>query len=57
MSERTARQVRKGLNAIKRKAMAHKREVAEQLARELLESPFKYRFKFAMKILFHKRKK
>ncbi|MBR6079919.1 MAG: hypothetical protein IKP60_07170 [Treponema sp.] len=56
MSEKTARQLRKGLNKIERKAMVHKKKVAEECVRELLNSPFKYRFLFAMKVLFRRRK-
>lgn len=55
MSGKQARQIRKGLNEIEKKAVMKKREVAEDLARELLNSPFKYRFSFAMKIIFHRR--
>ena len=57
MSEKRARQIRKEFNRVERKAMAHKREVADEVARELLNAPFKYRFLFAMKVIFHRRKK
>ena len=57
MSGKTDRRIRKGLNAIERNATIRKRELADQLAIELLNSPFKYRFLFAMKIIFHRRKK
>lgn len=57
MSGKTARQVRKEFNKLEEKIVVSKNEVADQLARELLNSPFKYRFKFAMKVLFHRRKK
>ena len=56
MSGKTARQVRKEFNKLEEKVEVRKKDVADQLARELLNSPFKYRFKFAMKVLFPKRK-
>lgn len=56
MSGKTARQIRKGLNEIARKQQQRKEDIAEELARELLNSPFKYRFMFAMKLIFHRRK-
>lgn len=57
MSGKTTRQVRKGLNEIARNQYQSKMKVAEQLSRELLNSPFKYRFLFAMKLIFHRRRK
>ena len=57
MSGKTARQVRKEFNKLEEKVVVSRNEVADQLARELLNSPFKYRFKFAIKVLFHRRKK
>ena len=57
MSGKTARQIRKEFNRIEKKVMAHKKEVANQLVRELLNALFKYRFLFAIKILFPRRKK
>lgn len=57
MSEKTARQVRKEFNKLEEKIVVKRTEVADDIARELLNSPFKYRFKFAMKVLFHRRKK
>lgn len=56
MSGKTSRQLRKGLNEIEKNVRASKREVADQLARELLNSPFKYRFKFAMKLIFRRKR-
>lgn len=56
MSGKTARQVRKEFNKLEEKVEVRKKDVADQLARELLNSPFKYRFKFAVKVLFPKRK-
>ena len=57
MSGKTARQVRKEFNKLEEQIVLKRSEVADQVARELLNSPFKYRFKFAMKVLFHRRKK
>ena len=56
MSGRNARQVRKEFNKLEEKIVIRRSEVADDVARELLNSPFKYRFKFAMKVLFHRRK-
>ena len=56
MSGKTARQVRKEFNKLEEKVVVKRSEVADDVARELLNSPFKYRFKFAMKVLFPKRK-
>lgn len=56
MSEKTARQTRKEFNKLEEKIVVKRSEVADDVARELLNSPFKYRFKFAMKVLFPKRK-
>ena len=56
MSGKTSRQVRKGLIEIEKNVRASKREVADQLARELLNAPFKYRFKFAMKLIFRRKR-
>ena len=53
MSEKVARQVRKEMNALRK----NKENVANDIILELLNSTFKYRFKFAMKLLFYKRKK
>ena len=57
MSGKTARQIRKEYNKLEEKIVIRRSEVADDVARELLNSPFKYRFKFAMKVLFHRRKK
>ena len=56
MSGKTARQVRKEFNKLEEKIVVKRSEIADDVARELLNSPFKYRFKFAMKVLFPKRK-
>lgn len=52
MSGKTARQIRKEFNRLK----ISKQNMADNLVRELLNAPFKYRFLFAMKVLFPKRK-
>ena len=57
MSGKTTRQVRKEFNKLEEKIVIKRTEVADEVARPLLNSPFKYRFKFAMKVLFHRRKK
>jgi len=56
MSGKTSRQIRKGLNEIERKLYIRKKEIAEQCVRELIASPFKYRFLFAVKILFRRKR-
>lgn len=53
MSEKIARQVRKEMNALRK----NKDAVANDIILELLNSPYKYRFMFAMKLLFFKQKK
>ena len=57
MSGKSDRRIRKGLNKIVREQQLSKKQIAEELARELLNSPFKYRFLFAMKLIFHRRRK
>ena len=57
MSGKQARQIRKQFNKLEENIVVRRSEVAYDVARELLNSPFKYRFKFAMKIIFHRRKK
>jgi hypothetical protein len=51
MSGKTDRRIRKGINALKLDEQA----IADSLVAELINSPFKYRFLFAMKILFRRR--
>lgn len=48
MSEKRARQIRKEINALRRNNAC----VANELVRELLSSPLKYRFLFAIKLIF-----
>lgn len=53
MSEKTARMIRKGINQL-----GHtQEEIADNLVKQLFESPFKYRFIFAMKLIFRRKKK
>jgi hypothetical protein len=52
MSGRSTRQIRKAFNALQQK----RKDTAKDLIRELEEAPFKYRFRFAMKLLFHRKK-
>ena len=52
MSGKNARMVRKGINALNHS----KQETANEVVMELLNAPFKYRFSFAMKLIFHRRK-
>ena len=53
MSNKSARQIRKGLNALRQE----RKDTARDLIAELENAPFKYRFRFAMKLLFHRKKK
>lgn len=52
MNGKNSRMIRKGINALNRS----KQETANDIVRELLNSPFKYRFGFAMKLIFDRRK-
>lgn len=53
MSGKTSRMVRKGLNRLARKENA----IAENIVRELLDAPLKFRLLFAMRILFRNGKR
>lgn len=53
MSGKTSRQVRKCINKLK----AEEGAMADKLIFELLNAPFSYRFKFAMQLLFWRKKK
>lgn len=53
MSGRSTRQIRKEINALQQ----NRKDMARDLIAELEAAPFKYRFRFAMKLLFHRRKK
>ena len=52
MSGKSARQIRKSLNAFRR----DRADIARSLIEELENAPFKFRFRFAMKLLFHGKK-
>ena len=52
MSGKNSRMIRKGINALNRS----KQETANDVVRELLNAPFRYRLGFAMKLIFHRRK-
>ncbi len=56
MSGRSSRQIRKEANAIRESLLQSRKEIAKDLIRELESAPFKYRFRFAMKLLFHRKK-
>lgn len=51
MSGKTDRRIRKGLNALQK----GQQDIADDLVRELLNAPFKYRFLFAAKLVFRRR--
>ena len=52
MSEKSARQIRRVVNTLKQ----DRKETARDLILELEKAPFKYRFLFAMKLIFHRKK-
>lgn len=52
MNGKNSRMIRKCINSLNRS----KQETANDVVRELLNAPFKYRFGFAMKLIFHRRK-
>lgn len=54
MSGKTSRQVRKCVNKLKAEEEG---AMADKLIFELLNAPFSYRFKFAMQLLFWRKKK
>lgn len=53
MSGKSDRRIRKEVNHLMRNNQA----VADNLIKELLNAPFKYRFLFAMKLIFWRKKK
>lgn len=53
MSGKTDRRIRKGLNAM----MRNRQNISDDLVRELLDAPFKYRLRFAFALLFRRRKR
>lgn len=52
MSGKSARQIRKGFNALQQ----DRKDTARDLIAELEAAPFKFRFLFAMKLIFRRRK-
>lgn len=52
MSGKTARQIRKEMNSLK----TDKQKLSDSLVIELLNAPFKYRIKFAISLIFYRRK-
>jgi len=55
MNGKIAKKIRKEFNALERKFSKSKNDIADELVRELLDAPLKYRFKFAMRIIFGRR--
>lgn len=53
MSGKTSRQVRKGINALKK----DKEEMSNELITELLNAPFSFRLRFALQLIFWRKKK
>lgn len=54
MSEKSTRQIRKEMNRMEENIQVKQTSVADALVRQLLNAPFKYRFLFAVKVLFRK---
>ena len=52
MSQRGDRRIRRELGRLRKE----RAEVCRELLAELDAAPFKYRFRFAMKLLFHRKK-
>ena len=52
MSQRGDRRVRRELGRLRKE----RAEICRELLAELENAPFKYRFRFAMKLLFHRKK-
>lgn len=53
MSGKNDRKVRKAVNQLKQE----RKDTANDLVIELMNSPFKYRFRFAMALIFHRKGK
>ena len=51
MSGKTDRRIRKGFNALKK----DRQSISDDIVRELFNSKFKYRLRFAIALLFHRR--
>lgn len=56
MSGKSTRQIRKEANALRTSLTQNRIETARDLISELEKAPFKYRFLFAMKLIFHRKK-
>lgn len=56
MSGKQDRKIRQIMNRQRRAISVKKNEIAQDVVRELMCAPFKYRFKFCMRILFGGRK-
>ena len=52
MSERSLRRYRRVMKTLQQ----DRKETARDLIKELENAPFKYRFLFAMKLIFHRKK-
>ena len=57
MSGKSSRQIRKEANALRTSLTQERKDTARDLIAELEASAFKYRFQFAMKLMFHRKKK
>ncbi len=53
MSGKTSRMIRKGINSLRK----DRQSVSDGLVLELMNSPFRYRLAFAVRILFPRRRK
>lgn len=56
MSGKSTRQIRKEANFLRTTLQQDRTETAKALIEELEKAPFKYRFRFAMKLIFHRKK-
>ena len=52
MSHKGCRQIRRGFSRLRK----NRAEVAKDLIEELEKAPIKYRFLFAMKLIFHRKR-
>lgn len=57
MSGKTDRRIRKEMNRIEESIRIKRQNVADECVLQLLNAPFKYRFLFALKILFRRKLK
>lgn len=60
MSEKTDRKIRKAVNKAANKAslsfLNERKQVADSLVKELFASPFKYRLRFSLALIFRRSK-